>query len=146
MITLYVPLEAKGKARDAIFSHVEPQTPEDKVVLLNNAEPHQDSEDDSLNKQSNADGDLMVVATSSPKACGVGRIAPSRIRETVLVVILGTSMKEFQRLIPRAIERNRPNRVLAFVTGWANEVHETQLRAYLDAKDGITLTVEHLDR
>lgn len=142
MITLYVPLEAKGKARYAIANKLASNTVDSWAITKNSVYPMSGAQ--SLNELSAKD--ISVIATSAPTACGVGYIAPSRIRETVLVVILGTSMKEFQTLIPKAIERNRPNRVLALVTGWANDVHETQLRAYLDAKDGIILTVEHLDR
>ena len=144
MITLYVPLEAKGDARKAIASGLsETEGGLDSWAITKNS-TYPMSGDQSLNELSA--NDIDVIATSAPTACGVGYIAPSRIRETVLVVILGASLKVFHELLPKAIARNRPNRVLALVKDWGNDIHETQLRAYLQAKDGITLTVEHLDR
>ena len=143
MIKLYVPLEAKGGARKAIARKLLANSDVESWAITKNSVYPKDGSD-SLNELSAKD--IAVIATSAPTACGVGFIAPSRIAETVLVVILDTSLKEFQELLPKAIERNRPNRVLALVTGWGNDVHETNLRSYLQAKDGITLTVEHLDR
>ena len=90
--------------------------------------------------------DTVVFSTSSPLACGVGEIAPSLVEETVLVVILTTALADLHKLLPRAVKRNRPNRVLALVTGWSNDIHEASLRNYINATYSLPLTVEHTDR
>lgn len=148
MITIYVPLRANAKSRDNILEEL------DKIGYLERGldfwlitklyEFHKTGEE-SLNELSNHSID--VVATSSPAACAVGHIAPSRVAKTILVVQLGPHWgPHFQKHLRYAVGRNRPNQVLALVKEWHNEVHERSLRGYIQAEYDIPLTVVHMDQ
>lgn len=149
MIHIYVPLEPKGKDRDGAYEKCNAHDIIDgfhlvQIVTVKVEVPRTGPQ--ALNNLGHDLDDVAIFATSSPLACGVGQIAPSLVDTTTLVLILDSTWGDLcTAKLPRAMERNRPDHVLAFVRGWANDVHERNLRGYLQTKYSVPLKVIHID-
>ena len=92
---------------------------------------------DSLNEKAQEVG-IAVLARSSWYACSRGKIAPSMVHATTVVLLnMGKPDVQFDLLFRDCVRRNRPDRVLVLCQDEMAHRHKLALRSFILAEHNL---------
>jgi len=144
MIHIYVPLIPKASCRNEVRDDMREAGILKSHVTINKHSSFVSIGPNSLNYRSKGQV-VTVLCRSAWYACSKGKIAPSSVSLTAIVLLSGCQVAtDFEACLADSIIRNRPTRVLMVSRQWVCRDDAQSVKRFIETEHGLHVEMKEI--